>query len=180
MRGWSWVVAGLTSMAALGAVTEGPTFRFPQVERYGGIVRVPDAAEPPRHGIKIVFDITADSKSEELNKGLESVARYLNLNAEAGFKPADVKLALVLHGAATKAAINDVAYAKLTATNNNPNLELIRDLKTCGVEVFVCGQSLARNKFAPAEVDGAVTVAVSAMTVNANKQQDGYSYLSIH
>lgn len=180
MRGWSWVIAGLTSLAALGAVADGPVFLFPQVARYGGIVQVPGAAEPARRGAKIIFDIMADSKPEELNKGLESVARYLNLNAEAGLKPADVKLALVLHGPATKAALNDAAYAKLIAAPKNPNLQLIHELKACGVEVFVCGQSLARNKFAPAEVAGDVTVAVSAMTVNANKQQDGYAYLSIH
>jgi intracellular sulfur oxidation DsrE/DsrF family protein len=174
------MIAGLSSMVALGAVNDGPTFLFPQVARYGGIVRVPDAVESPRLGIKIVFDITADSKPDELNKGLESVARYLNLHAEAGFQPADVKLAFVLHGAATKAALNNAAYAKLTAANSNPNLELIHDLKACGVEVFVCGQSLARNKLTPAEVADDVTVAVSAMTVNANKQQDGYSYLSVH
>ena len=116
----------------------------------------------------------------KLNKGLESVARYLNLNAEAGHKPADVKLALVLHGSATKAALGDAAYAKHTAATKNPNLELIHELKACGVEVFVCGQSLARNKFASADVAGDVHVAVSAMTVNANKQLDGYAYLSIH
>ena len=61
----------------------------------------------------------------------------------------------------------------------NPNLQLLHELKMCGVEIFVCGQSLARNKFTPAEVGGDVTVAVSAMTVNANKQLDGYAYLSI-
>lgn len=117
---------------------------------------------------------------DELNKGLESVARYLNLNAEAGFKPADAKLALVLHGGATKAALGDEAYAKYMAALKNPNLELIRELKACGVEVFVCGQSLARNKYAPTEATGDVTIAVSALTVNVNKQQDGYSYLAIH
>jgi intracellular sulfur oxidation DsrE/DsrF family protein len=180
MHSWSWVIAGLASMVALGAVTDGSTFHFPQVARYGGIVLVPDAEESPRRGIKIIFDITADSKPEEVNKGLESVARYLNLNAEAGFQPADVTLALVLHGASTRAALNDSAYARLAATTKNPNLELIHELKACGVEVFVCGQSLARNKWTPADVADGVTVAVSAMTVNANKQQDGYSSLSVH
>jgi intracellular sulfur oxidation DsrE/DsrF family protein len=155
------------------------TFEFPQIARFGGIIRVPDAAEPARRGAMIVFDITADSKPEEVNKGLESVVRYLNLNADAGFKPNEVKLALVLHGAATKAAVNDAVYAKFTSQTRNPNLELIHQLKACGVEVFVCGQSLARHKFSPSEVADEVTVAVSAMTVNANKQQDGYSYLSI-
>src|SRR5690606_8945746 len=131
------------SIAADGAVADGPAFVFPQIARFGGIVKTPEVAEPPRRGAKIVFDIVADSKPDELNKGLESVARYLNLNADAGHKPADVKLTLVLHGSATKAALGDTAYAKHTAAPKNPSLELIRELKACSVEVFVCGQSLA-------------------------------------
>ncbi len=180
MRGMALVLVGLFTVTAYGAVSDGTSFVFPQVAHFGGIVRIPKAAEPPRHGAKIVFDIAADSKPDELNKGLESVARYLNLNAEAGHKPSDIKLALVLHGGATKAALGDEAYAKHTAVTKNPNLELIRELKSCGVEVFVCGQSLARNKFASSDVASDVSVAVSAMTVNTNKQLDGYAYLSIH
>jgi len=179
MRGWLSLLVGLISVAVHGAATDGPNVHFPQIARYGGVVPVPGATEPPRRGTKIVFDITADGKPEQLNQGLESVARYLNLNASAGFKPSEVKLALVLHGPATLAALNDGAYAKHTASTQNPNLELIRELKACGVELFVCGQSLARNNFSPAEVTGELSVAASAMTVNANKQLDGYSYLSI-
>lgn len=162
------------------AAAEEPAFEFPQIAGYGGVVAIQGAAEPPRHGVKIVFDITSDSKPDEVNKGLEAVARYLNLNAQAGLKPNDAKLALVLHGGATKAALGDAAYSKHTSASKNPNLQLIRDLKAHGVEVFVCGQSLARNKFARADVASELTVAVSALTVNVNKQQDGYSYLSIH
>jgi len=174
------MLVGLTAVATHGKVVDGPVFLFPQVSQYGGIVRMPAAAEPPRRGARIVFDITSDNKPEELNRGLEGVARYLNLNAEAGFQPAEVKIALVLHGAATKVALSDLAYARHAAVARNPNLELIHELKACGVELFVCGQSLARNKFAPDDVAQEVSVAVSAMSVNANKQQDGYSYLSIH
>ena len=180
MRVFALMLVGLTAVATHGEVVDGPVFLFPQVARYGGIVQLPAAAEPPRRGAHLVFDITSDSKPDELNRGLESVARYLNLNAEAGFQPAEVKLALVLHGAATKAALNDSAYARHVGATMNPNLDLIHELKACGVEVLVCGQSLARNKFAPGDVAKEVAVAVSAMSVNANKQQDGYSYLSIH
>ncbi|WP_425613667.1 DsrE family protein [Anatilimnocola sp. NA78] len=180
MRGLALILAGLASVATLGVIAEGPVFHFPQVKTYGGIAPVPNAAEAPRRGAKIIFDITADSKPDEVNKGLESVARYLNLNADAGLKPADAKLALVLHGAATKAALGDAAYEKHTAAGKNPNLALVRELKACGVEVFVCGQSLARNKFTSAEVASEFSVAVSAMTVNTNKQLDGYAYLFIH
>src|SRR5687768_5923911 len=87
MRGLGLVFAGLVSVVTYGAVADGPAFTFPQIAHFGGIVRTPEAAEPPRRGAKIVFDIVADSKPDELNKGLESVARYLNLNAEAGHKP---------------------------------------------------------------------------------------------
>ena len=141
---------------------------------------MPDAAEQPRSGMKIVFDIVADTKPDEANKGLESVARYLNLNAQAGHKATDVKLALVLHGNSTKAALHDAAFARRTSALKNPNTDLIRELKRRGVELFVCGQSLARNKYPVADVAAEFTVAASAMTVVANRQQDGYSYVAIH
>lgn len=178
--GLTFLAVGLLSIAAQGALQDNSPFIFPQIARFGGIVHLPQAAEPPARGAKIVFDIVAESKPEEPNKGLESVARYLNLNADAGFKPSDVKLALVLHGQATKAALNHEAYAKQTNGAKNPNLELIHALKMCGVEVFVCGQSLARSKLSTAEVARDVTVAASAMTVNANKQLAGYAIISIH
>jgi intracellular sulfur oxidation DsrE/DsrF family protein len=152
----------------------------PAVPGYGAVMPLPNAAEQPRRQTKIVFDITSDGEPDKVIKGLENVARYLNLNAQAGNAASDVRLALVLHGTATKGALNDTAYASRTQAKHNPNLALVRELKKHGVEVFVCGQSLARNKYATAEVASEFTVAVSAMTVNANKQQDGYAYIFIH
>lgn len=171
------VILGLTTVTIAGEETKPAS---PQIVGYGAVVPMPNAAEPPRRGIKIVFDITSDGKPEEVHKGLESVARYLNLNAQAGNKASDAQLALVLHGPATKAALNDAAYASRTEAKQNPNLALVRELKKHGVEVFVCGQALARHKYAAADVAPEFTTAVSAMTVNANKQQDGYSYIFVH
>lgn len=175
---------GLFCLLVCGAVTyvgaEEPTFVNPLIVGYGAIAPQPTAAEQPRQGVRIVFDITFAAEPDELNKGLESVARYLNLNAQAGYAPGDVRLALVLHGPATKAALSDAAYAAQTGSAKNPNLPLVRELKKHGVEVLVCGQSLARNQFALTAVAEEFTVAASAMTVNVNKQLDGYAYLSIH
>ena len=177
MRG---VFCLLVCVATTSVGAEEPKFVNPLIIGYGAIAPQPTAAEQPRKGVRIVFDITSEAKPDELNKGLESVARYLNLNAQAGHAPSDVRLALVLHGPATKAALSDAAYASKTGSTENPNLSLVRELKKHGVAVFVCGQSLARNKFALAEVAREFTVAASAMTVNVNKQQDGYAYVSIH
>lgn len=172
-------VLAAAATVAVGAA-QPADFVFPRIGHYGGIVALPEAAEQPRAGAKAVFDITVTSEPEEVSKGLENVARYLNLHAQAGHSPAEVKLALVLHGQATKAALKDDAYARVTGAKHNPNRELLGQLKEAGVEVYVCGQSLARNKYPAADVAPDVTVAVSAMTVNVNKQLDGYAYLAVH
>lgn len=175
-----WAVLLATAAAAVPLAAEEPLFVYPLIKGYGGIAAQPDAVEPPRRGAKIVFDITADSKPDEVQRGIEAVARYLNLNAQAGLAPSDVKLALVLHGGATRCALNDEAYARVASAPANPNLPLLRELQKNGVELFVCGQSLARNKFPSGDVAKELTIAVSAMTVNVNKQLDGYAYLAIH
>ena len=48
---------------------------YPLVPGHGGVVPLPRAVEQPRKGAKAVFDITADAKPGEVNKGLEHVAR---------------------------------------------------------------------------------------------------------
>ena len=58
-----------------------PTLEYPLIQGYGGVARIDQAAELPRKGAKIVFDISTDVKPDEVNRGLESVARYLNLCA---------------------------------------------------------------------------------------------------
>jgi hypothetical protein len=167
-------------LAAGAGRAEPPPVVFPLIQQYGGVALLPEAPYPPRKGAKIVFDITTDSPPEAVNRGLESVARYLNLNAQAGHAPSDARLTVVLHGGATRCALSDAEYHAHTRIEKNPNLQLLRELKKHGVELLVCGQSLARNQFAHAEVAEPLSIAVSAMTVNVEKQREGYAYLAIH
>jgi hypothetical protein len=150
---------------------------YPLISGHGGVVPLPRAAEQPRKGAKAVFDITASAKPSEVNKGLEQVARLLNLYGAAGLKAGDVKIAAVCHGEADKAVLSDAAYFTRYKVPVNPNLPLIRDLKKAGVEVFVCGQSLHELGFKQEEVAAEVPVADSAMLVLINKQADGYAYI---
>jgi intracellular sulfur oxidation DsrE/DsrF family protein len=147
------------------------------VPGHGGVVSLPRAAEQPRKGAKALFDITADAKPGEVNKGLEQVARLLNLYGAGGLTDRDVKIATVLHGEADNAVLSDAAYAARFKVAANPNLPLIRQLKKAGVEVFVCGQSLHDLRFKPEEVAQEVTVADSAMLALINKQADGFAYI---
>ena len=137
---------------------------------------MPRAAEQPRKGAKAVFDFTAGAKPGEVNKGLEHIARLLNLYGAAGLTPRDVKIAAVLHDQADKAVLGDAAYAARFKVAANPNLPLIRDLKKAGVELLVCGQSLHDLGYKAEEVAEVVSVADAAMLVLVNKQTDGYAY----
>jgi intracellular sulfur oxidation DsrE/DsrF family protein len=150
---------------------------YPLVPGHGGVVPLLRAAEQPGKGAKAVFDITAGAKPGEVNKGLEQVARLLNLYGAAGLKAGDVKIAAVFHGEADKAVLSDAVYFARFKVAANPNPPLIRDLKKAGVEVFVCGQSLHELGFKAEEVAEEVPVADSAMLVLVNKQADGYAYI---
>jgi intracellular sulfur oxidation DsrE/DsrF family protein len=172
------LTAALAAAVARGQSPSGKTeLVYPLVPGHGGVVPLPEAAEQPRKGAKAVFDVTADAKPGEVNKGLEQVARLLNLYGAAGLKAGDVKIAAVFHGEADKAVLSDEAYAARFKVAANPNLTVIRDLKKAGVEVFVCGQSLHDLGFKAEEVAGEVPVADSAMLVLVNKQTDGYAYI---
>ena len=174
------VALALAAAVADGRPPSGNTeLVYPLVPGHGGVVPLPRAAEQPRKGAKAVFDITADAKPGEVNKGLEQVARLLNLYGAAGLKAGDVKIAAVLHGEATKAALSDTAYNARFKVAANPNLPLIRALKKAGVEVFVCGQALHELRFKTKEVAAEVTVAVAGLLVLTNKQMDGYAYIPV-
>jgi len=148
---------------------------FPIIPNVGGVVPLPKAAEQPRKGVKVVFDITADAKPGDVNKGLERVARLLNLYGSAGLKASDVKVVVVFHGEATKTVLSDSAYKAKFGTDKNPNLAVIGDLQKAGVEVFVCGQALAYKGIKESEVEKDITVALAALTVVVNRQTDGYA-----
>ncbi|QDU15070.1 DsrE/DsrF-like family protein [Gimesia maris] len=170
------------------APTDSTNFQFPLIKGHGGIIAVPDASQQPKMDSKVLLDITSDEKSGGIIKGLDRAALILNQYTQAGAGTDNgFKMALVLHGPATKAALSHEAYkkhskpyARSLGTDKNPNLKLLQELKNHGVEIFVCAQALAHHGYAGDEVAKPVRIAVSAATVNINKQMEGYAYIPFH
>lgn len=151
---------------------------YPRVAAYGGVVPVANGVERPRNGSKLVVDLTTGKVEGEVNTGLEKVARYLNLYALGGVE--DVSIVVVIHGDATPIVLTDRAFAEATGAERNTNRELIRLLASEGVELTVCGQSLAHRGHAAAEVIPEISVAHSALTALVNRQMDGYALIPLH
>ena len=151
----------------------------PVIPKHGAVVRLPNAAHQPREGTKILIDITRGSKPAELNEAIEKVAKYLNIYAGGGAKPAKGQFAVIFHGDATLAVLNDDAFSAKFKTNGNPNLDLLHQLHEQGVDLFVCGQTLISKEAKPEEVAVFIDTAVSALTVVVNLQADGYAHVPL-
>ena len=117
---------------------------------------------------KVIFDIYTDnSKKGKVNPLLSTVARYLNMHGQQGIKAKNMKVAVILHGDATKSALSNKAYEKKYAIKN-PNAELIEALQKENVEIYVCGQSFLFSKFDLDNVSENVKVSLSALTALVN------------
>ena len=144
----------------------------------GNVDELTGAPEGPRPGGRIVFDITSPSKPGEINPGLERAARMLNLYGAQGLQADDVQITLVLHGDAATAALNDKTPESADIVKNT-NLKLIAELNRLGVEILVCGQTLARKKIAHEEICDGVVIATSAMTALMNRQNEGFALMRV-
>jgi len=148
----------------------------PVIEGFGPVIAVPEGSLnlSADRQYKVIMDIgKGPDGPAELNRGIESAARFLNMHARNGISPENLELAVVLHGSATRSALNDTAYSNLFGVGNG-NRELLGALAKAGVDIYVCGQSAGYYGYGNEDLLPAVTMAVSAMTVHVKLQAEGY------
>lgn len=148
---------------------------YPIIKGYGGIYEIEDSVNPdPGMEYKIVVDLKfLDRDKESVNRGLDNVARMMNLHGLGGVKAENVSVAVVIHGGATDLVLTNEAYQKRYEVYN-PNLELISILKQAGVEVYVCGQSLLAREYEPEEVNPEISIGLSMLTVFTTYMHKGF------
>ena len=190
--GRSWGLKGLEpivreQLAAVSARTRsaggkaGPAqaLRFPRIAMAGGVYAMPAGTLMPAANLehRLVIDAASgDTTAGGILRRLDAAARAVNLYALAGVAPQRLKVAVVLHGKATSAALDEKSYQAHFSTGN-PNASLLGALHEAGVEVFVCGQALSHAGYAAGEVRADVRVALSAITALVSLQADGYSLI---
>ncbi|NNC38161.1 MAG: hypothetical protein EX271_00385 [Acidimicrobiales bacterium] len=149
------------------------------IPNYGKIA--PVDVDQPVHNyskFKIAFDTAKAANPGELNRTLTSAARFINMHAEAGVKLKNIKLAVVIHGGATRdVAKNDYYHGHQDSEDikDNANAELVKTLLNNGVEIYVCGQSATYYDLNNEDLLPGVQMSLSAMTAHALLQQKGYT-----
>lgn len=159
-------------------ITPAQTPVNPVIKEYGTIYALDSVYLPDKSlDYKIVIDFKpTNDKYDQVNKGLLSVARMLNLHAAGGIPPQQMHIVVVIHYTATSIVLNNVGYQKKYGVNN-PNLDLLSKLKVAGVKFYVCGQSLVARKYNFADVNPDITIALSMLTTVTEHMMKGYKLL---
>jgi intracellular sulfur oxidation DsrE/DsrF family protein len=150
-------------------------WQTPLIEGYGEIKYNDKTAEQPNpiQEYKLLFDVTSDKQKNGVNKRLWVVARTLNMMYVSGIPSANIKIVVAIHGAATFSILTDEAHMSKYG-KPNPNNDLIQKLRANGVSLFVCSQATAARNIKDKEVHTDVVPALSALSVLANYQVQGY------
>lgn len=154
----------------------------PILNDFGKVFQIenPDLLLKKGKEYKVIFDIYTDrSKGEKINPLINTVARYLNMHAQQGVPKENMKVIIIMHGAATKSVLSDVAYLKQFGSEN-PNSMLLHALKETNVELFVCGQSYLANGFKLNDKSSDVKLALSALTALVEYQSEGYQLITFN
>lgn len=180
----AFAVAGLALLSPVQAADMGKASPDPMASFHGGTV-IPafgkvasvtdaDMRIPAGTEFHIAFDV-ATAKEATLNRTLESAARFLNMQVEAGVPAERIHLAIVVHGPATFDVAGAEAYERKYPGAENLNAALVDALIKAGVRIIVCGQSAAGQGVKKTDLLPGVELALSAMTAHALLQQQGYT-----
>ena len=168
-------IAVLLSVGPLTA-QETPRQNGPVIRSAGAVfvVTEPDFETSLDMTYRVAFEVAQAATSDtKLNPGLNTVARFLNMHAQAGVPLEQLQIAVVVHGPAGKDLLDDLAYRDRLGSDN-PNTRLLSELATVGVELILCGQTAASRGLPRDGLAEPVTVALSAMTALSVLRERGY------
>lgn len=155
------------------------TWEYPVIKGYGQVQRMPQAAIQPDKNLhyKVVFDIkTGAKKPDDLNPGLHHMARLINLLALAGIQPENFEVVGVISGHAGPLVLKNDIYRK-KFKRDNPDQELIKELKKAGAKLYVCGQWVSEAGYQHGLINPEIEMTLSALVAVPTLELQGYALL---
>lgn len=148
----------------------------PVIEKYGQVFSVPQPDFPmnPDFQYKVVFDIAVGMDDPgQVNQRINTLARFLNMHAQAGVPLENLHVACVFHGTAARDVLISEVYRERYGVDN-PNEALLEALAKAGARMYLCGQSAFARDIPLDKKTKSVGTALSAMTVLIQLQGEGY------
>jgi len=146
----------------------------PVIKNYGKHAKVEQDFNFDKNSVfKVAFDISEQGKIGEVNRKIETMARFINMHVANGMPAKNIHLALVVHGKAGFDLLKGPLYQE-KFQQKNANSALLQDLMKNQVRVYLCGQSAAYYEISNDMLAPGVEMALSAMTAHAVLQSKGY------
>jgi intracellular sulfur oxidation DsrE/DsrF family protein len=167
----------LLSLATITCIAQ--TKVNPVIKSYGTVYELPNSDHKPDPSInyKILVELTENTpKPDSLNIYLEAIATLINLHAAEGVSPKNIHVAVVLRKSATYAVFGDELYQKSFKVDN-PNRQLIKELKDAGVEFYVCGQTMIKRNTKQEQLMPGTKIASAGLTTISTLQLQGYTMI---
>jgi len=159
--------------------------QYPYIKgsKWSGVIPVADPTEipNPKRDYKLLFELTAknpDSLAKEINRGLDEVARVLNLHIASGIPANKIIPVIAIHGPGVEAVTNNESYKKKHSMDN-PNVGIIQDLENAGAKFIICGQAMAFFETTKEDLLPQIQISLTTQTVLSNYQLQGYVLYSI-
>ena len=132
-------------------------------------------AAPKNLEYKVSWDVTTGpTDPAEMVAGFRRPAGFLVQMDMQGVPRKNVKLAIIVHGTATRSLLNNAAYKAATG-KDNASIALLESLHEAGVQIIVCGQALINRNVPSKELLPFVKIATSATAARAILAAQGYA-----
>lgn len=156
----------------------GQKLLFPVIKHYGGIADIPKAIDKPDSTLEYKIIVEAGSKiahPDSIYEPFESVCRMYNLHIYGGVKPQNLHIELVVFSEPISVILNNEMYKKKFGVDN-PNLQIIEEMKKAGIKLYACGQSVNAYGIDLASIVSNFEVVYSRLTTVSTRQLRGYAY----
>jgi intracellular sulfur oxidation DsrE/DsrF family protein len=167
--------------ALLLIIVHGQSRIFPVIKNYGGVFDVPNAIDKPDSTLQYNIIAEAGSKIEHPDsvfQPFETISRMYNLHIYGGVKPKNLHIEIVFYFESIFVVLNNEAYKKKYGVNN-PNLDVIEQLKKAGVKLYACGQSATGFGIDRSTINPNFDVVFSRLTTVTTRQIKGYAYFRL-
>jgi len=164
-----------------------PTFPAIKSVTWAGVYPVEhiDDRPSPNMKYKLLFELAEfaikgqeNTAKSEMNLGLGTVARELNLHEGNGIGRKNIQAVVVVHGPALYSLMNNEKYKRKYGIDN-PNIPLVNELLGYGVNIIVCGQAMTFLQLEMEDLVPGIKQALTAQTVISSYQLKNYVYYKV-
>jgi intracellular sulfur oxidation DsrE/DsrF family protein len=164
-----------------------PTFPAIKSVNWAGVYPVNpiDEMPDPNMQYKLLFELSdfafkdQDSSAKtDINVGIGSVARELNLHEANGIPRKNINAVVVIHGSALYSLLKNEKYKKKYG-RDNPNIAVIKELQNYGVKMIVCGQAMTFLNLEMEDLVPGIKQALNAQTALSSYQLKNYVFFDM-